>query len=99
MRALGFAEAQHPRDVLEEGGRDLDRLSLLQPRVPAEPHAGARRDLLAPEPLRPAPAREEPGRLREDSRAPGLEEIRQFLPALPPRHGSRFLLRPARHWQ
>jgi hypothetical protein len=56
VAALGGVQAQRARERLEHIQRRAHVAALLEPRVPRRPDPGERRDLLAPQPGRAAPA-------------------------------------------
>ena len=56
VAALGDVQFQHPRQIVQKGGRHADVAPLFQPCVPSQADAGERGDFLAPKSWRAAAA-------------------------------------------
>jgi hypothetical protein len=80
---LVHVEPQGVGERRQDLGRGVDVTALFEPRVPADPHVGELRDLLAAQARDPAPGRPpaEADRGRIEPGAPRPQELGQHLPA------------------
>lgn len=79
MPPLRLVKLQHPRHIIEKGGRDVDVATLLQPRIPTEADARERCHFFSPQSRRPTPfARRKSDIERRETFAAPTQKVRQF---------------------